>query len=264
MKMRIRRRHVLFAIIAVLGTSGIVVEAYLISPGFRVRSVGTLEAVGADGELARLLADENIDVRAAALAAVERRGPEAVTALIRALDHPDAPHRSGAAHALGRIGPPARAALPALKTHMVRDEDAYVREIAAVAAGRVGCDDPDTVNELRGLMSSGNEAECIAGTQAVYGLGEVGKSAVPRLIALLKHANPLVREASAEALGKLGWAAKMAIPALLETLADADPRVRGEAQEALEGIIHSTECDEPATRERVNEAIARSRFPAQP
>ena len=56
--------------------------------------------------------------------------------------------RRNAAEALGRIGPKARAAVPALCERVRKDSDKYVRIAAAEALGNVGHDEADAVKAL--------------------------------------------------------------------------------------------------------------------
>lgn len=72
--------------------------------------------------------------------------------------------------------------------------------------------------------------------RAVSALGELGPSAasaLPELMALLKHRESLVRSATIEALGKINPDDKLVIAALIAALKDPDPRVRGAAAVAL-------------------------------
>jgi HEAT repeat protein len=76
-----------------------------------------------------------------------------VPALIECLQ--DEPNRQFAIHALGRIGPGAKAAAPALM-QMLKDEVYYIRAGAAEALGRVGCDAKSAVAELVKALNDDN------------------------------------------------------------------------------------------------------------
>jgi HEAT repeat protein len=131
-------------------------------------------------------------------------GSPAVTALSQALQAPESvprrdTRRLWAARALGWIGPPARAAIPAL-VQTLSAEESYVIEAAADALAK---------------------------------MGPAAQEAMSALIQTLGHWNPSVREAVACALGRAGAEAKAAVPALIELLAPQQERVRDVAAEAL-------------------------------
>jgi HEAT repeat protein len=259
-KIRVRKKHVVFGLVVVLGLALIAVEVFLFTPGVRVASVGALERTGSWDSLVGLLDDDSQDVRAAASEALIRHGSAAAPALAHGLDRLSERGRGLAAFTLGRIGPDARAAIPALKHHMIADETDDVREAAATALGLVARDDPAVVAELLGLLETGDDAGRIAAARAVPGLGETDRRrAVPQLIQLLKHPNPRVREAAADALGGLGADARPAVPALIDALADPDPKVRGEAAEALENYLHGVGMTDPELAGRANAALGRFR-----
>ncbi len=105
---------------------------------------------------------------------------------------------------LGRVGPAAKEAVPALSEALQNDEYSAVREAAARALGRIG------------------------GEGAVFGL-----------VGALRDGAPEVRRASAGALGMIGPEAKAAGPALAEALNDSSLWVRVAAEEALRLMFHS-------------------------
>jgi HEAT repeat protein len=63
-----------------------------------------------------------------------------------------------------------------------------------------------------------------------------GRAAVPKLIVLLHHSDPKVRERAAEALGDISPAPMEAAPALLNALNDPADRVRMESVNALRSM----------------------------
>ena len=78
------RTRVKYALSAVLVCAGVVVvgvETYVLSPEVRGACVEPLEWAGADDRLAALAADPHREVFEPAMAALVRRGPEAVPAL---------------------------------------------------------------------------------------------------------------------------------------------------------------------------------------
>ncbi len=104
--------------------------------------------------------------------------------------------REAAARALGRLGPDASAAIPAL-TQALRDNQGRVRWEASSALGRIG------------------------------------KAAVLPLITTLEADDARARQAAAAALGQMGPDAADAIPALVGRLADPDQAVRNSAAYTL-------------------------------
>ena len=121
--------------------------------------------------------------------------------------------RQTAAWALGKIGPEARAAIPAL-SELCKDKDEGVRQFAAQALGRIG---PAAIPALTELL------KCKYGpTQrgARQALKKIGPAAVPALLELLKDKNRSVQKAAVDALGDIGTEAGIAIPAIIQLLKD--------------------------------------------
>ena len=263
MKIRFRKKHILLALVGLLGVVLIGVEVFVLSPDARIGYIGVLERARAWDSLVGMLDDDHQDVRIAASEGLVRNGVAGVAALIRGLDQTSERGRSQAVFTLQRIGSLARDALPALKRCMISDKSEQVRELAAHSWGVVGRDDPNTVVELLELLDSGDDAGRTAAARAVPSLGdEDRRRAMPYLIPLLKHSNPLIREESAEALGSLGRDARTAIPALIDALGDANLKVRAEVEEALEHIIRSPNWDDPALTTLVQTALDKSKAAA--
>ena len=134
------------------------------------------------------------------------REREPVLAFIRKLKHWAGESvgitvRREAAKALGRQGPAAKKAIPALIESAKTDPDLYVRQ------------------------------------DAIRSLGLMGRDAVPVLIKLMKtHTDPLARADAAKALGNMGDDARKALPALRDALCDPDSVVRLLAARALEKL----------------------------
>ena len=122
---------------------------------------------------------------------------------IEALKDKDQEVRYSAARALGKIGPKAEKAVPAL-VRALKDKNEYVRQWAASALGKIG---------------------------------PKAEKAVPALTEALKDRWPGIRaQDAAVALGKIGPAAEKAVPALTEALKDEKVYVRKAAKEALAKI----------------------------
>lgn len=142
-----------------------------------------------------------------AMIALKGIGEVAIPALIEALKHKNQTVRRNAAQTLGRIGPEAKEAIPALVIAL-RDKsnNEDVRRDAACSLGNIG---PETTD------------------------------VVPALISALNDQSSSVRCDAAWALGKIGPAAKEAIPALKVALEDVDKYVRQSAEWALKDIEES-------------------------
>ncbi len=156
--------------------------------------------------------------------------------------------RSEAANALGRYGPKAEAAVPAL-TAALKDRDVNVRTTAAIALGKVGARSAPAVKAL--TQALGRERDVELQAAAAEALGMIGDKAAPAasaLVAALGSESGDVRREAAGALGFLGpKAEKVAVRPLRERLTDAEPRVQlaaamsltrlGAVSEELTGIL---------------------------
>src|SRR5215471_2013797 len=163
-------------------------------------------------EWAQQLQSTRIEDRAAACYAFQYFGSDeaaiVVPSLIPLLKDRDHRLRSGAAYALGRIGPPARDAVPALKAAL---QNAL----------------KDEANDEPARMFRYHIA------RALGKLGPEARSAVTPLAELLKDRDAYVRSAAGEALGLIGPGARAAVPALTRALEDGEAAVRLEAAQAL-------------------------------
>ena len=178
MKLKVTKRQALFGLVGILGLLFILVELYLLSPGFRVICVAGGERVHAWDWLVNRLDDDAQDVRGAASEALIRGGPSAVPALIRGLDSSSASHRSLVAFTLGRIDPPATEAIPALKLRMQTDDDEPVRTAAAKALGLIGQDNPEVLADLMKLLETGDEPSRVGAAEA-FGMMRKGETGYP-------------------------------------------------------------------------------------
>jgi HEAT repeat protein len=130
--------------------------------------------------------------------------------------------------ALGRIGPQAKRAVPAL-VRLLEDDDSGVRVNAAAALWQIARD-PRGIDALEEAIRQGTYTEPYKAAVALGRLGPDAETAVPVLIAALGHADEDVRRASARALGQIGPAA---IPAVQQALAAPQEPVRRYAVQAL-------------------------------
>jgi HEAT repeat protein len=125
-----------------------------------------------------------------------------LSAWIEMLEDSNPRTRFSAVNAVGKIGPEAREAIPAL-IETIRQ----------------------TRNHDKRILLACN-----------YALLAMGKEIVPSMISLLKDDDWEMRRGAAWILGKVGPEAKDAVPALTEALNDSNPAVRTKAAEALKKI----------------------------
>jgi HEAT repeat protein len=239
----------------------------------RERTATTVEAAPA---LVRVL-HGSYDLNWRAQEALTRLGKAAVPALLGALRDPDPDHRRSAiwvlrdigpeAHdaapalvealrdegcvygmsipdcargALGRIGPAARAAVPAL-TRDLRGPDAHTRFTAAVALVRItGRTDPYLPFVLELLAASDWRVR----REAFVFLEEIGPAAaaaVPRLVQILKDPADPLRHFAASALGHVGRNADEVVPVLVAMVGESAWHLRLTAIHAL-GLFGPKAC----------------------
>jgi uncharacterized protein (TIGR02996 family) len=166
---------------------------------------------------------------------------ESTTArLMEALNHPNSTVRDAAAWVLKRLGPTARAAVPALHA-MLRTPDAQA--YSALEALKVI--DPKCeadVPELVGGLDDGYYFYRFAMARWLRSLGPTAHAAVPALTAALDDEHPFVRSEAAEALGAIGPAACSAIPVIAARLGDSDNRVGPSAAAALAQLAQADDA----------------------
>jgi HEAT repeat protein len=146
-------------------------------------------------------------------------------------------HQAAAAEVLGKMGPAARKAVPAL-IRLLLEFDGAITADAEKALPKI---DPHWASRgavpifIRGLKSKDTFRRQSAAI-ALARLGPAARKAVPYLIPLLKDEEDYVRLRAAQALGDMGPAAKAALPALRPLLEDDEDFVRVSAAEALKQI----------------------------
>jgi HEAT repeat protein len=229
--------------------------------------LGTLTGVGvrdagATEDLARLLQDDNAEVRAEAAHTLNEIGPAARGALkplVQGLRDKNPAVRLEIVRALGGIGPDAGRAAGELRA-MFKEGDVALRVEVLRALGKIGPGAavalPEALAALQDEELAGEAASALSqlGKAAVPGLlpllrdkkdlqeqivsilGRLGPDAgdaVPTLVDLLKEAQGSLRLALIVALGDIGPAAKSAVPLLLPLLADKDEETRAKAALSL-------------------------------
>lgn len=166
--------------------------------------------------------------------ALGRIGPRAVGAIPRLLEilkdpHADTNDRSAAAEGLAGIG---HEAIPALSEALI-DSDSLVRQEAAHALGRCG---PGAIAAVTQLISVLNDPVEMVRYNATEALGNIGPPTIPALTDALSNADPLTRVQAGRALLKLKPNSRPAIDAMAAALKADDRLVRFGAAVALEQV----------------------------
>ena len=165
--------------------------------------------------------DEN--VRAAAVAALQSMGEEALEYLIEALKDPHYGVRIAAVEGLGEIGGPDAVEALVLILGDTRED---VRIAAARALGRIG--DPRSIQPLIRLFADRYHGVRVAAADAV---AVFGRDALGPLEAALDDPVSVVRVTAAKAIGTIG--ATESVPSLIGRLGDPAPEVRWSVARAL-------------------------------
>ncbi len=158
--------------------------------------------------------DPDAGVREAAAQAIGQMGLDALPQLTRLLTHEDKYVRRNAVWAIGKLGPLAKRVLPDLCAAL-HDSDPRTGAGAAQALGTMGADATEAIAALTEAMRGTNIVLC---RLAAKSLSQIGRPALPTLIAHLGHRDPFVRGEAALALGWMGLQASSAVPALIEVL----------------------------------------------
>jgi HEAT repeat protein len=141
--------------------------------------------------------------------------------------------------ALANIGPGAKEAVPALIQSLQQEENGN-RHAIAYALGRIGPDADEAGRPLRDLLGRSDRGLALASAWAlahIYpGSTEVAAATLNVLVGGLKDHTPLARCSAAEALGYFGPLAIEAVPALERAVNDTDPSVGAAAAKALRSI----------------------------
>ncbi len=114
-----------------------------------------------------------------------------------------------------------------------------VRASAAEALGKIGPDAVDATPALVAALYDPGENVRASAAEALGKIGPAAAAAAPALLAALYDRDKNVRASAAEALGKIGPAAAPTAPDLVTALHDPDKNVRASAAEALDKIRRS-------------------------
>ncbi len=166
------------------------------------------------------------NIRAAAVAALQAMGKEAVAYLIEALKDPYYGVRIAAAEALGEIKD--KSAVDALIL-LCADAREDVRIAAACALGSIG--DHRSIRPLIRLFKDNYHGVRVAASDAA---ATFGRNALGPLEEAFDDPVPAIRMTAAKAIGTIG--AGESVPALIEHLGDPAPEVRWSIARALAGF----------------------------
>ncbi len=176
-----------------------------------------VERIG-EGEPRRIAFETPVtDVALSAAVALGRMGEDTVGPLERCLADKRPGVRGHAAFALGKIGPEASAAIPAL-VRRLKDRDGPVRREAVWALGQIGPNATPAIPVLVDSLKDDKDFVRVAAAKALGSIRPTTQVAVEGLIHALRDKEGDVQHEAADALGKLDADAVPAIPALIETL----------------------------------------------
>jgi HEAT repeat protein len=228
--------------------------------------IGTHAPTAAEA-LKKSLADKDCSVRIAAAEALSKIDPQnmqGIHMLIETLKTKDkAMFREGrygamshdAIAALGRIGPAAKAAVPALIA-AVKEEDSDPDHLTAAAAiqtlGKMGPAAKEAIPLLTELLKR-NFILSDAAIEALQELGPEAKSAIPALTHEMKSAVGWRRVRAALALCKIDGQGSQYVPVVVECLKDSDPTTRFGAAHALGTIGPAATSAIPSLRAALND-----------
>ncbi len=150
--------------------------------------------------------------------------------LARFLAHPDPALRAEAAWALGRRGPEARPAVPALLGVLTDDEES-VRLNGAVALGRIRS--PEARPGLFAALADPRQGVRWRAAEALNAIGLDPGHDLPALVTALGNRDLYVRAFAAWSLGQMGSGAGAVAEPLATLALEADPGVRAVAVTAL-------------------------------
>jgi HEAT repeat protein len=154
--------------------------------------------------------------------------------LIQQVGDDDLLVRIRALEALAKMGPRAKAAVPALIEALQDEQMVRIRAIAALK--NVGPEAKAAVPAIARLLQDKDATIRMQALETLQGMGAQAKAAVPALARLLQDEDATMRLQAVDALQAIGPDARPAIPALQQLLDDKDEVVRRSALEALEKL----------------------------
>jgi HEAT repeat protein len=190
----------------------------------------------AEPDLRRVLKEEEIPARYAAIDTVEAMGLDFGSGLaLQAVHDTDPFVREAAARVLGRRAPQEVGAIVPALAGMLADGSIDVRITALQALERYGAQARDKAVAVRKLAEEGSRRQRVQALRTLRALGpEVCRAAVPVLLAAAAPAEePEMRVAAIAALGTAYPATAEVRAVLLRALRDTESAVRQAAAEAL-------------------------------
>jgi HEAT repeat protein len=185
--------------------------------------------------------EKNKELRVAVAYTLGQMGPTAAPAagaLAKLVADDDVNLATEAVLALGKMGPAAKSAVPALCAAL--QKEGTNAHAIVLALGDIGPDAAAAEPLLLKAMSSKNGSLAViaasAYTQIQPGSATAAAKAVPVLVTGLSDSLLETREAAAESLGELGPLARAAVPALQKATKDEAKAVREAAAKALKSI----------------------------
>jgi beta-lactamase regulating signal transducer with metallopeptidase domain len=192
--------------------------------------------------LTEALKSSDADVRKEAAEALGHAGrghPEAIDALVVAMEDADPRVQREVLDSLGMLIRGSDKASNAVTgiVRMLQHNDKGVRKEAAQALGQAGVANPTVIEALSRAL---DDSEASVRNEAMDSLGRLARnenvSAGDAVVIIgkgLRSSDAKVRKEAVEALGKLHKGAAEAAPLLIEATKDSDPAVQKEAVEAL-------------------------------
>jgi HEAT repeat protein len=200
--------------------------------------VSTTETTSIVPDLRIALADDNARVRlyaAEALWAITRKPDDVLRVFRGALNHRDPAVRAEAVHAMGLMGPGARAAAADLQ-QALDDPDMSVRVYAASAVWGLERDPQLVLEVLREGLQAKDPSHRQITAETLGRIGPAARDALPWLLKMLRDDEDDLKAWSAYVLGRIGPDAAEAVPLLKELAQKGDLAMREQAVHALQGI----------------------------
>lgn len=163
---------------------------------------------------------EDTDVRYAAYDELIAMGKDAVPILVEeGLKHENPAIRNASASTLGKIGPDAADAVPAL-IEALDDEYSQVKWTAVKSIGMIG---PAAIEAIPGLIEKLKINNWMLNHNVAIALARIGDASVPFLIEVLETGDDNAMSWAMESIREMGPAAKDAIGPLIELLRTKSP-----------------------------------------
>ena len=204
--------------------------------------------------LIKALKDQNNSSRYLAAHALSRIGPlarKAIPELLEALKSDNYDVRWNAIHALAHLGPVAKETAPALYPFL-KAQNKYERVSAAIALVAMG-ETKDYLDEIIAELVPAldyNDKWLRDRTMTTLGdLGPVAKAAIPALLKSAGSSDDIIRRYAVWVLGRMGDRNQIVIDTLLKALQDEDHNVRLNALISLDTIYPEAKKTIPSVKE---------------